>query len=311
VLPLSEETMHVAHLHGSLPECVRLFAPPPDTVLALHDKERFAGDTALLGLSVPQTARLGTPEAETLAATSDYVVKPVFSCSGRGIRFGKAGTSPGAPTNAEREIVQARIRGAHVSTFALAHEGTVRVNVVYRGLVMSGTVAVAFERVEQPAVDAWVHTFAERIGHTGFLSFDFILDEEGVPWAIECNPRVTSGVHFIETDDLALALLDPSAPLRFRAVRTMQQFYPTLTEVQNTMFKPGFKANLSALLTAKDVTWSARDPMPFITMPVTAFRIIADSIRTQRTFGEVSTEDISWYESPPVRESETRSVQQD
>jgi hypothetical protein len=77
----------------------------------------------------------------------------------------------------------------------------------------------------------------------------------------------------------------------------MQQFYPTLTETQASVFQSGrFGKNLSTLLTAKDVTWSARDPWPFLTMPVTAFQIIARSITTGRSFGEVSTEDISWFD---------------
>jgi hypothetical protein len=77
----------------------------------------------------------------------------------------------------------------------------------------------------------------------------------------------------------------------------MQQFYPTLTEVQAAMFKgPQFWERLKVLRTAQDVTWDARDPMPFITMPITAFSIIAMSIRQQQTFGQVSTQDISWFE---------------
>jgi hypothetical protein len=31
-------------------------------------------------------------------------------------------------------------------------------------------------------------------------------------------------------------------------------------------------------------------------MPITAFSIIAMSIRQQQTFGQVSTQDISWFE---------------
>jgi hypothetical protein len=77
----------------------------------------------------------------------------------------------------------------------------------------------------------------------------------------------------------------------------MQQFYPTLTETQGSVLdRSRFGKNLATLMTAKDVTWSARDPWPFITMPVTAFQIIARSITTGRSFGEVSTEDISWFE---------------
>jgi hypothetical protein len=298
VLPLSEETMHVAHLRDRLPKGVRLYAPPVDQLLALHDKEAFATLAAHHGLTVPRTAPLGSEAADILARSSDYVVKPALSCSGRGIAFGAAGTLPRPASADARQIVQQRIRGPHFSTFSIAHSGKVAISVIYRGLVTSGTVAVAFERVEHGAIQGWVEDFVGRTRHTGFISFDFIVDDEGQPYAIECNPRVTSGVHFIETQDLAGATLDPTAPLpRLRDARWMQQFYPTLTETQGSMFDPvRFGPNLGALLKARDVTWDARDPWPFVTMPVTAFQIIAASIRERRSFGEVSTSDISWFE---------------
>ena len=298
VLPLSEETMHVAHLRDRLPSGVAVYAPPVDELLVLHDKQAFAALADGLGLTVPRTAALGSVEAEAVAMACDYVVKPTLSCSGRGIAFGPAGTSPRPASSDARQIVQQRIRGDHFSTFSIAHAGQLATTVVYRGLVMSGTVAVAFERVEHPAIQAWICDFVARTRHTGFISFDFIVDDQGCPYAIECNPRVTSGVHFIETADLAAAALDPAAPPpRFRAATRMQQFYPTLTETQGSVLdRSRFGKNLATLMTAKDVTWSARDPWPFITMPVTAFQIIARSITTGRSFGEVSTEDISWFE---------------
>lgn len=298
VLPLSEETMHVAHLRDGLPAGVNVYAPPIEKLLALHDKARFAALAASLGLAVPRTAVLGSADAKTLAETSDYVVKPTLSCSGRGVVFGRAGTTPCPGSADAHQIVQQQIRGPHFSTFSIAHGGRVSVTVIYRGLVMSGTVAVAFERVEHAAIAAWVDAFVERTGHTGFISFDFIVDSDGLPQAIECNPRVTSGVHFIETQDLAASTLDPAAPPpRLRATREMQQFYPTLTETQGSVFQPArFGPNLATLIRAKDVSWSAADPWPFVTMPLTSLQIIVSAIREGRSFGEVSTRDISWFE---------------
>jgi ATP-grasp domain len=297
VLPLSEESLHVAHLRTA----ARIFAPPPVTLLELHDKERFIALAQGLSLSAPQTAPLGSAEARHIAAHCDYVIKPVYSCSGRGVSLHGAGTplpsGVGGTSRNERAIVQAQASGQQFSTFGLADQGRMQTQVVYRGTIMTGTVSVAFERVIEPAIEAWVETFVAKTHHTGFISFDFLMEEGGLPQAIECNPRVTSGVHFIETEDLAPALLDPfERPIRFKPATHMMQFYPTLTEVQASMFGPAFKANLDHMLRSRDVTWSKADPMPFVTMPITAFTIIAKSIRQQQTFGQVSTEDISWFE---------------
>ena len=300
VLPLSEETQHVAHLSPLLPASARVFSPAPDVVLELHDKAAFIALAARLGLAVPETAQLGTPDADQLAAHKDYVIKPVFSCSGKGVSLHKAAESlpdfdVTLPNN--KAIVQEQLKGQEFSTFAVCHTGQVLINVTYRGTIMSGSVAVAFERVEMVAISEWVSTFVAKSNHSGFISFDFFIDEAGVARAIECNPRVTSGVHFIETDDLAPAILMPSsARPKLKRATKMMQFYPTLTEVQGAMFSPEFTSHLQHMISSTDVTWSQKDLMPFLTMPITAFTIISKSIRQQKTFGEVSTDDIAWFE---------------
>ena len=55
--------------------------------------------------------------------------------------------------------------------------------VVYRGLVMAGTVSVCFEQVDHPAIARWVERFAAARQHDGFLSFDFVVDASGRPVA--------------------------------------------------------------------------------------------------------------------------------
>ena len=291
--------MHVAHLPPSLLGKARLYVPAPEIVLALHNKAAFIDLAQKHGLEVPATAILGSAEAHALTASYDYVIKPIFSCSGRGVSLHEAGEAlPDVlPSDKyERAIVQRQLRGTQYSTFAITHGGKVQINVTYRGTVFSGSVAVAFERIEVVAISKWVAEFVAATKHSGFISFDFFLDQDGVARAIECNPRVTSGIHFIKTADLAPAILAPfAAPLRLKRATQMMQFYPTLTEVQASMFGPDFMGNLKIMLAARDVTWSKTDPMPLLTMPMTAFTIIAKSITQKKTFGEVSTEDISWF----------------
>jgi hypothetical protein len=61
------------------------------------------------------------------------------------------------------------------------------------------------------------------------------------------------------------------------------------------MFGAGpFRRNLGHLLRARDVTWSPRDPWPLLSMPVTAWPIIAESLRRRCTFGEVAMLDLAW-----------------
>jgi predicted ATP-grasp superfamily ATP-dependent carboligase len=304
VVPVSEEIMHTSFLHTRLRELpdVALFCPPPETLLPLHDKWRFTEVCAALGMAAPATARGDVPDAVAVVVRSPYVVKPRLSCSGNGVSFHAADEPFAAP---EGSIAQAKIDGPVMSSFALAHDGEVACLVLYRAAILSGTVAVAFERVPQsdpsfaPACE-WVQAFIARTRYTGFISFDLIMDTSGKVYGIECNPRATSGLHFVEAADLARAIVaiarKQTVPsVGARALGTLMQFYPTLTEVQKGMFKRGFFARLTRFLRAKDVSFQWRDPWPFWTMTFTAWNIIWMSIKRGVTFGEVATLDIGWY----------------
>ncbi len=304
VVPVSEETMHVAFLRGCLAGRARLYTMPPDQVLALHDKAGFIRQGEACGVAVPQTHPLGTAAADALAAERDVVVKPIFSCSGRGVRVLPRGAALPPAHPADPAIVQAFIPGRVHSSCTIAHEGRVLATVIYRGTVMSGTVAVAFERVAaHPAITAWINTFVAAVEWSGFISFDFVVDEAGQAHGIECNPRATSGVHFWQAADIAEAVLHPGrfggpagAQVRVRPQGELQQFYSCLTETQMALFRrDGFFSRLRRLATTRDVTWDWRDPVPFLTMPLTSWRIIAMSIARRTTFGEVATLDVGWY----------------
>lgn len=301
VLPVSEEIVHVAALHGRLPARTRLLAMPPEAVLVAHDKGAFAAQAHRLGLAVPPTHPLGTPEARLLAEGHDVVVKPLHACSGRGVRVLRQGEALPEADPAAPAIVQRRISGPERSTCSLVHEGVVSGTVVYQGLMSSGSVSIAFERVEDPLIEAFVRDYAAATRWTGFLSFDFMLDGQGRPWAIECNPRTTSGLHFFRHADIAPAILDPSHPLRFRPQMRLQQFYSCLTETQLSLFRGrGFLRNLRSLLGTPDVTWSSRDPRPFLTMTATSWPIIREAMARRATFGEVATLDVGWNGEVPA-----------
>lgn len=299
VIPVSEETLHAAHLRDLIPASVGLFTMPPPLVLALHDKHSFIDHAQSLGLDVPETAMLGDPAGAALAEAGSVVVKPVFSCSGRGVRILAAGAALPAPDPADPAIVQRFVPGTVFSTCSIAQAGRTIATVVYRGGIMSGTVAVSFVRIpHQKAIETWVEKFVAATSYTGFISFDFVVDHEGHAFAIECNPRATSGLHFLHPDDLVAAIIAPQTlhAARMRAEQHLQQFYASLTETQSSIRdRKRFLANLRQLTSARDVTWRWSDPLPFLTMPITSWKIISMSIAQRKTFGEVAMLDVGWY----------------
>ncbi len=293
VIPISEETMHVTFLRDLVPETVTIFTPPPGTLLPLYDKYDFTRLCAAYGVRTPETYRLGTPEAAGLAAREKVVVKPIHSCGGRGVRILPAGSAlaeDGAPC-----VVQRFVEGEIYSSCAIAHEGRMVGNIVYRGRMFQGSVAILFERVEEARISDWITRFVAASGHTGFISFDLILDAGGAVWGIECNPRTTSGLHFFDNRSIAGAVLE-GLPAMPRAETRLQQFYSVLTVLSGVMFRRGYFSVMRQLLGTRDVTWSWRDPMPALSMIWTTWPIIRLAMEKGVPFSEVATLDIGWFE---------------
>ena len=196
--------------------------------------------------------------------------------------------------------MQRFVDGDAVSSLSLIDGGREIATVLYRGTVFAGTVAVCFERVDNaPTLRRWIGDFCARQTYTGFLAFDFVVDRQGEPWAIECNPRVTSGVHFFEPAGLARALLDPGsvAEIALKPVKRMQWAYSTLTEAYAALFRLDgreFRRRFGALLCARDVVWSGRDPLPFLLMTPMSWEILWPAVTSGVTLGEATQRDIAW-----------------
>lgn len=292
VVPVSEEIMYVSLLRERAPADVRVFAMPSAALHAAHDKFAFALKAASLGLSVPRTALASEAFAEEIAGDDDFVVKERHSCGGGGVSFFARGA---VFPRSEDALVQARARGDEYSSCSLAHEGRVLGTSIYRAAVTSGTVAVRFERVDREAIDHWIERFVAETAWTGFISFDFIMEAGCAPLALECNPRLTSGVHFFETSDIARAIVDPSAPLRRRPERLLQQFWSCLQEAQHAL--PNllrFVQGVAEILRTRDVTWSFADPAPLLTMPWTSREILREASRANLSLAVAATRDLSW-----------------
>jgi hypothetical protein len=298
VVPVSEETMHVAHTKSRFDPGVRLFTMPPEQVIALHDKAGFVRTAEAFGLGVPETHLLGTKEALDLSQAGDAVVKPVFSCSGRGVRIVRSGSALPKVDPVSPAVVQRFIAGQEYSSCTIAHNGSAVATVVYRGTVMAGSVAISFERIVSPAISRWIEAFVSASGWTGFIAFDFIVDASQNVWGIECNPRATSGLHFWEAEDIARAVLDPmaSTPVRVRPQRQLQQFYACLTQAQLAIFRRrGGKGQLARLVSTRDVSWEISDPWPFLSMMFTSWPILRMAMAQRVPFGDVATRDVGWY----------------
>ncbi|MEO0329436.1 MAG: ATP-grasp domain-containing protein [Pseudomonadota bacterium] len=299
IVPVSEEALHVSFIASRIPENVRLYSPDHETLLKMHNKWEFFKIARQNGLAVPETELLGTDKATQLAKSVDYVIKPTSTCSGQGLQLCNQGDLLPDIRELPQTIVQQKMPGALKSTLSIAHQGRVIGTVVYRAAILSGTVAVAFEKLDNEIrITQWINCFVEAQDYSGFIAFDFMEDETGNPHAIECNPRATSGIHFINRQDIAGAIIAPENhfQLGLRPHPFMQQFWPCLTETQVAFFKRDqFLQKLKIMFKAKEVNFAWNDPLPVWLMPYTSWEIMKRSFFKGESFGEASTFDVGWY----------------
>lgn len=292
LVPVSEETVRVAGLAERLPAGVKLFATDQAVLRQVHDKYRFANLASSLGLRVPRSWT--AQEFDTGIELDRVVIKPRHSCSGRGVRIS---TPANAVELSPGDTVQEYIDGDEVSGFGIARNGQLFAPIVYRGTVFSGSVAVCFERLDGGhATEKWMQDFVAATGYTGFIAFDFIVDAESQCWAIECNPRATSGIHFVNANALASLVIEREISDPYREEGLLTESWSCYTAALGKLFTPHQSARraLAQLIEARDVSWSRDDPWPFLLMPVNTAPIISAAIRQRSSFAAVAVRDLEW-----------------
>ncbi len=203
LVPTCEEIFYVARARDRLAQFGRVLAEPLEKLHGLHHKGRFPERAARYGLAVPETHLL-TSAAEltaALAAPGAWVLKPAYSRFGSRTRLPPHAprTLAGVrPTPAAPWVAQRFVRGRAWCTYSLAHAGRLAAHATYPVSFTAGPgAAIYFECVAHPAAQAWVTAFVARENFAGQIAFDFIEDAAGALWALECNPRATSGVHLL------------------------------------------------------------------------------------------------------------------
>ncbi len=143
----------------------------------------------------------------------------------------------------------------------------------------------------------WVQTFVESFNVTGQMAFDFIQSPEGELYALECNPRATSGAHlltshprFVESffnSEMDCITPDVNAS---RMLGTAMLVYGLPSAIANG----NFRAWLKTFLHSDDVIWDYKDPLPFL-LQLRSILAYANLGRREKISAlAASTFDIEW-----------------
>ena len=303
LVPTCEELFFVAQGRAALAAACQVLAEPLETLRPLHDKWLFAQRAQAHGLLVPETRRVQSA-AELRAALrepGEWVLKPAYSRFAartllpphRARALAQVAPTPGAPW-----VVQRLVRGRQVCTYSLAHHGRLLAHTAYPAAFTAGQgAAIVFEHIDHPAARAWVERFVSAEAFSGQIAFDFIETEAGALYALECNPRATSGVHLLARHaDFAAAFFTPPAatltpPPGRPAMLAAAMWLYALPAVRSW---PQLRAWAQTMLTARDVIFDWRDPLPALLQGLGVAHFLAWSRRHHISALEASTYDIEW-----------------
>ncbi len=275
IVPIYEEGLLLSQ-HADLQP--RLFAPSFEMQHALHNKWTFAQLQEQSGAKPPQTWLLSTPaDLHCLDPGGDYALKACYSRASQNLHHLEASAPlPSLDIDADNPwIAQAWITGKHYCSYSVCEAGEVRAHVTYPvSYTVDGHSCVYFETTEHPGVEAWVRNFVGFHHLRGQLAFDFIEDAQGTLFAIECNPRPTSGVHLFPRDcglGRTFYAVPPDGPVRPTGVRRQLLAGMMMYAWRQVWARPSqWFGYVRALVTTPDALFARADPWPFFQQRVVA-----------------------------------------
>jgi hypothetical protein len=268
VWPTCEEIFHLAAARDRIPASVRVLCDPLEALLPLHDKLAFA---RFAGALAPDSWA-----AEEAPGGRRLVWKPRFSRFATRVRFDDA------PPDRSGWMAQDFVEGIEFSSWALCLGGEVRTLTFYQCPVRAGRGAgCAFEPFWDDEAAAAVLDWTSRLGTTGSLAFDWIRSHDGSLRVIECNPRLTSGLHVLAPSVSLAGLLEDSILLP-PPMRACQLLWPTVFQ------------SLRVGGTTPDLVFAWDDPAPALGQAVSFLELAASALKHRISLTAAATRDIEW-----------------
>lgn len=304
LVPTCEEVFYVSMGLAQLSHSGKVWVEPIQRLDELHNKNVFIRLAQSVGLPVPETCLINTPLDldRAFQRWPRLVLKPVYS------RFATRTLilpSPGqakALLSQEKPsswIAQQYIPGSQICTYSLAHNGHLTAHAAYRSDFTAGMGAtIVFRPCHHLPVLNWVRSFVEAVHYSGQISFDFIETAANQVFAIECNPRATSGVHLFNQDTrLPAAFLEPGSPTLFphdnhppSMLSAAMLIYALPASIQNKRLKSWFKT----ICSSRDVIFKWNDPLPALFQVYPLLNYVFLGQRLGISALAASTWDIEW-----------------
>jgi hypothetical protein len=298
VVPTCEEVFYLGAGLERIP--CRVASVPLRELEGLHHKHRFAESTQGWPGQAPESHLLENPlAAARFAPTSrEWVFKPVYSRFASRVLISPTTESVMAlrPTPEHPWVAQRFVRGREHCSYSILQGGRLEAHACYHPKHRLGRGSgIWFQPTSPPTIRAFVERFGIETGFSGQVAFDFIEDDTGRCFVLECNPRATSGVHLFDDQPqrLVQALLGTGSGdvLLPTPAPRMVGLAMLLTGAARLVLDDGFRRDYAA---ARDVMVRSGDPGALWGQVPALAEIVGRAVWQHKRLHAAMTSDIEW-----------------
>jgi predicted ATP-grasp superfamily ATP-dependent carboligase len=303
IIPTCEEIFTIGWGCGQLEKECRVFAEVLARLEPLHNKWEFIERAKHYGLSVPRTMLIASESdlQRTIESHEMLVLKPIYSRFAAKIIFlrGRRDPTPTIkPTSQIPWVAQQFIYGQQICTYSIVHNGRIAAHTAYPAEFTAGRgAAVLFRHIDHAPSLAWVKKFVAAENFTGQIAFDFIETLNGDLYALECNPRATSGVHLLASNpQFVKAFWDNQSELvtPMGNGSAMLAAAMMLYALPSTRSWGKLKQWAASFASSRDVIFAVDDPLPVFSQLLSVVFFLWRGLMHGVSALESSTMDIEW-----------------
>lgn len=307
LIPIYEEVLLLAKERYRFPKSCRVFAESFNLLRQLHNKWFFHQKLLELGIESPNTILIETQEdLNKLEFAKQYALKASYSRGSLSLKKAVGG-KPMPKLNIEEHnpwIAQEWLEGKKYCSYTICNKGVIQSHAAYPvQFAIDGNSCITFEAIEHQPIFRWVENLVGKIEFSGQIAFDFIEKPDKTLFALECNPRATSGVHlFKPSDRLDLAFFGETNQAISPQKGNSKQLFPGMLLYgwkKSSFPNNNFRKFLKALASIEDVVFKWKDPMPFLAFPFILASIWADSKKHKISIPAAFTFDFEWNGEKP------------
>ena len=312
VIPTFEEIFCLAKGLDRFPKEIKVLCTSYERLDELHNKWSFNKKLEMLGFDAPKSYLIHSQEElNNLPLKVPYILKPSYSRAAIYIQKVTSQTPPQVKIDPRNpHVAQEWLHGKKFCSYSIAHEGKLSAHTVYPvEFSIEGNACLNFEAIDHHKIQSWIESFVEKESYTGQIAFDFIETDKGKLYAIECNPRGTSGINlFQEKDNFPAAffntqekLVTPELGYSKKLAWGMLLYGWKTCQLQKFVKK---------FIMVEDVIFSKKDLKPFFHQPLLFFVYLFRSLKLRSRLPAMFTFDIDWngqeatdHEQVPCKES--------